>query len=147
MVGAFGSSLPAGTCKTDLVKSGWYFTDVVTDVFGTTTFAVFAGSFFSAALVGTVSRGLIAGFTSACDGAVTEVFFTGSTAFSFSCFTGAAAFFTGAAFSGVFLLIGCFATGLGLAGALAGAACFGAGFFAAVAAPFLTDDADVLVAT
>jgi len=139
MDGAFDSSTFKGVSNTDLVKSGWYFTDVVAVVFGITTFVGFGASAL-ASCVGVFSKGLMAGFTSWCEGAATDGFFTGSADFSGfgAAFlgSGAAAFFTGAAFSDVFLLDEC-ATGFAcLAGGLEGAACLGAAFFAGAA--FLT---------
>src|SRR5215203_4920947 len=107
MLGGLFSPTLTWVSRTERVKSGWYLTDVVAVIFGITTLAFFTGWFFSAAFAGTFSRGLIAGFTSLCEGAATDGFFTGSTAFS--CLgaaffgSGAAVFFTGAAFSGVFL--------------------------------------------
>jgi hypothetical protein len=135
--------------NTDLVKSGWYFTELVAVVLGMATFAgAGAASFFPADFAGTASNGLVAVFASSCEGAATDGFFTGSAAFSLfgtGFFDGGGtAFFTGVAFSGVFLLV--FATGFSLAAAFTGAAGLEVCFFAAGMAAFLTAGPDAFFA-
>src|SRR2546423_5199015 len=89
-----------GESRTDLVKSGSYLITLFVVVFGITTFVGFDSSFLGAGF----SKGLIIGFTSWWEGAVTEVFFTGSACFTgadlgSACFLAGSAFATGAGFA------------------------------------------------